>query len=100
MTYTRRDFTRLALTTIPAARLIDAPLFAAMQGKPNSKVAGVQIGMNVPYNFGGRNMEAGQLLKNVVDLGVSGLELRSQPVETYMGAPAALIDANAKDTTA
>jgi len=71
MTYTRRDFTRLALTAVPAARLIDAPLFAAMQGKPNSKVAGVQIGMNVPYNFGGRNMEAGQLLKNVVDLGLA-----------------------------
>jgi sugar phosphate isomerase/epimerase len=86
---------------IPAARLLDASVVAAaFQGKPNSKVNGVQIGMNVPYNFGGRNMEAGQLLKNVVDLGISGLELRSQPVETYMGVPAAVIDAPAKDTAA
>jgi len=101
MTYTRRDFNRLALTILPAVHVMDGTVFgAALQAKPNSKVAGVQIGMNVPYNFGGRNMEAGQLLKNVVDLGVSGLELRSQPVETYMGAAAALIDATAKDTAA
>ena len=87
---------------IPAARLLDAsPVFAAaFQAKPNSKVAGVQIAMNVPYNFGGRNMEAKQLLDNVVQLGISGLELRSQPVESFMGVPAAIIDAPAKDTAA
>jgi sugar phosphate isomerase/epimerase len=87
---------------IPAARLLDASTAFAgvLQAKPNSKVAGVQIAMNVPYNFGGRNMEAKQLLDNVVQLGISGLELRSQPVESFMGVPAAIIDAPAKDTTA
>ena len=95
MLYTRRQLAQLALAAFPAARLLnDSSAFAAvgLQAKPDSKVAGVQIGMNVPYNFGSRNMEADQLLQNVVQLGVSGLELRSQPVETFLGAPANLID--------
>jgi sugar phosphate isomerase/epimerase len=100
--YTRRDFTRLAIGVLPALRMVSPPalLAAAAQAKPNSKVAGVQIGMNVPYNFGSRNMEAAQLLQNCVALGVSGLELRTQPVETSMGAPAALVDARGGDAAA
>ena len=101
MTYTRRELAQLALTVLPAATLFKAaPALAAGFQKVNSKVGGVQIGLNVPYSFGGRNMEADLLLKNCVDLEVSGLELRSQPVETFMGAPAALVDAPAKDTAA
>ena len=99
--YTRRDLGRLAFGVLPALRLLGpSALLAAGQAKPDSKVKGVQIAMNVPYNFGGRNMEAGLLLKNCVDLGVSALELRTQPVESYMGAPAALVDAKAGDASA
>ena len=102
MPYTRRDLAKLALTALPGVRLLDgSQLFAAvLQGKPNSKVNGVQIGMNVPYNFGGRNMEASQLLQNIVSLNVNAVEMRSQPVESYMGVPAAVIDAKAGDTAA
>jgi sugar phosphate isomerase/epimerase len=99
MTYSRREIAQLALTVLPVARLLEASpvLGAGLQAKPNSKVAGVQIGLNVPYSFGGRNMEADLLLQNCIKLGVSGLELRSQPVETFMGAPANLIDGSGKD---
>jgi sugar phosphate isomerase/epimerase len=102
MTYTRRDLARLALTALPVARFLDVPaVFAAgLQAKPNSKVNGVQIGLNVPYSFGGRNMEADLLLKNCVDMGVSAVELRTQPVETFMGAAAALVDGSGKDPAA
>ena len=91
--YTRRDFTKLALAALPAAGLFSATgsLRAAdtkMGGKPNSKVAGVQIGLNVPYSFGGRTMAGDEVLKNCQELNVSAVELRAQPVEAFMGLPA------------
>ena len=96
MTYTRRQIGQLALTMVPAARIFGGTnLFA--QAKANSKVNGVQIGLNVPYSFGGRNMEADELLKKCLDMGVSALELRSQPIETFMGAPKELVDGRGTD---
>jgi sugar phosphate isomerase/epimerase len=92
MRYSRRQIVQLALASVPGARLLTPAALGAFQGKTNSKVNGVQIGMNVPYNFGGRNMPADQLLQNLITLNVSGVEMRTQPVETYMGAPATLID--------
>jgi sugar phosphate isomerase/epimerase len=99
MPYTRRELARLALTVIPAARLVQPSwvLGAALQARPNSKVRGVQIGLNVPYSFGGRNMEADLLLQNCLQVGVSAVELRSQPVETFMGVPSNLIDGRGND---
>ncbi len=64
---------------------------AEAAGKPNSKFAGVQIGMNVPYSFGKPEMTGEEILKNCVQLGLSALELRSQSVEIFMGAPVDLI---------
>jgi sugar phosphate isomerase/epimerase len=52
-------------------------------------VAGVQIGLNVPYNFGGRDMNPDELLDRVVKLNVNAVEMRSQPVENFLGSPAA-----------
>ena len=82
--YTRREFTRLALLGLPAAKLLSAvrPLDAAV-----SKIAGVRIGLNVPYSFGNNAMNGEDVLKNVLLLGVTALELRSQPVELFLGAP-------------
>ena len=77
--YSRRDFARLALFGLPAARL-----FSAIR----PRTTGVQIGLNVPYSFGNNNMSADEVLRNCVALGVGALELRSQPVEAFMGAPA------------
>jgi sugar phosphate isomerase/epimerase len=80
MLYTRRDLGKLALA-IPAASLIP------LQGKPDSKINGVQIGLNVPYSFGNNLMPADETLRNCVQLGVSAVELRSQPIEAAMGIP-------------
>jgi sugar phosphate isomerase/epimerase len=90
MTYTRRELGKLMLTTLPVAGLLPRDAFAGWQAKPNSRWAGVQVGMNVPYNFGSRDMPIGETLANTVALGISAVELRSQPVELAMGAPAAV----------
>ncbi len=88
--YTRRDFTKLALAALPAAGFFSATgsLRAAESKKPNSKVAGVQIGLNVPYSFGGRTMAGDEVLKNCQELNVSAVELRAQPIEAFLGLPA------------
>ena len=84
----RRDFTKLALGSLPGAALLSSRTFAA--DKPDSKVAGVQIGINVPYSFGDPTMSGDEVLQRCVQLGLSGVELRTQPVETFMGLPAEL----------
>jgi len=83
MIYTRRDFGKLALTALPAARLLATP-----QTKPNSKFGGVQIGIIAPYSFRGMPGSADDLLKYMVQLGINSVELQSEPVEAYAGAPA------------
>ena len=78
MDYTRRDFSRIVLAGIPLAGWV--------QSKPNSKWAGVQVGMNVPYNFGTGNFTpADEVMQKCVALGVSAVELRAQPVELFLG---------------
>src|SRR5688572_31448967 len=90
MKLTRRDLGKLAIATIPGAGLL-APdaAWAQRAAKPNSKFAGVQIGMNVPYNFGGRDMNPDELLDRILKLNVNAVEMRSQPVEHFLGSPAA-----------
>src|SRR5207247_9240354 len=79
MLISRRELGKLALVAVPGVRLLAA--------KPDSKVAGVQIGLNVPYNFGSRNMPGDEVLDRCVKLGISAVELRSQPVEALAGSP-------------
>jgi sugar phosphate isomerase/epimerase len=90
MLYTRRELGKLALATVPAAAFAGRPL-AAFAAKPDSKVAGVQIGLNVPYDFGNNMMSGDDVLAGCVKLGISAVELRSQPVEQFMGVPPALL---------
>jgi sugar phosphate isomerase/epimerase len=80
MPYTRRDLGKLALSAIPAS------LLRALD-KPDSKFAGVQVGLNVPYNFGEPKMSGDEILRRCVQLGISAVELRSQPVEAFLGVP-------------
>ena len=47
--------------------------------------------MNVPYSFGKPEMTGEEILKNCVQLGLSAVELRTQSVEVFMGAPVDLI---------
>jgi sugar phosphate isomerase/epimerase len=90
MKLTRRDLGKLAAAAIPGTGVL-GPMMAWAQpaAKPNSKVAGVQIGLNVPYNFGGRDMNPDELLERILKMNVNAVEMRSQPVETFLGSPAA-----------
>ncbi|HWH68748.1 MAG TPA: hypothetical protein VNT26_05150, partial [Candidatus Sulfotelmatobacter sp.] len=92
--YSRRDFARLSLFTLTGAASL--PLLgrlgaAEAPGKPNSKFAGVQIGLNVPYSFGKPQLTGEEILKNCVQIGLSAVELRTQSVEIFMGAPVDLV---------
>jgi sugar phosphate isomerase/epimerase len=83
LTLTRRQFHR-ALAVVPFA----SALAFAQGNKPNSTWAGVRVGMNVPYNFGtGNYTPADEILAKCLQLGVSAIELRSQPVELFLGGP-------------
>ena len=87
MDYTRREFAKLALATVPAVGLLDKTLIgAALQAKPNSRFNGVQIG-TITYSY--RSMpdqSAEATLKYIVDSGISGVELMGGPVEAYARA--------------
>ena len=94
--YTRREIGKLALAAWPGVSLSTRSLLAstgATLAKPNSKVSGVQIGLNVPYSFGSNLLSGEETLQRCVTLGVSAVELRSQPVEAFMGVPADLVKA-------
>jgi hypothetical protein len=95
MRYTRRDFGKLTLAGLPATFLFD-PAAPFGQAMPNSKWNGVQVGMNVPYNFkAGNYLTADDIIARCQALGVSGMELRAQPVELFLGSPVAVAAAAA-----
>ncbi|HEY1339991.1 MAG TPA: TIM barrel protein [Bryobacteraceae bacterium] len=78
MPYSRRDFGKIALAALPVAKLF---------AKPDSKFGGVQIGINVPYSFRGMFGDANSIQQYMTELNLSVVELRSQPVEQFYGAP-------------
>ena len=102
MSYTRREFGKLALAGLPAAALIgrSESIFGAfppsrlsgasarqVASKPNSLINGVQIG-TITYSY--RSMpdqSAEATLKYIVDSGISAIELMGGPVESFAGAP-------------
>jgi len=83
MLYTRRDFGKIALATLPVAGV--ARLMAAAQ--PNSAFGGVRIGV-ITYSFRALPGSAEETLKYCLDCGISGVELMSNVAESYAGAPA------------
>jgi Xylose isomerase-like TIM barrel len=100
MLYTRREVGKLALA-VPAAGFLAESRTLLAAGKPNSKWAGVQVGMNVPYNFGPTPvLTPDEVLQKCIDLGISGVELRSQPVEAFLGVPADLVPPRGRGTPA
>jgi sugar phosphate isomerase/epimerase len=78
MQLTRRDLGKLALAALPAAKLL---------AKANSKWGGVQIGINAPYSFHNMPPGADDVLKYLDQLGLNAVELRTQPVESFLDAP-------------
>src|SRR5438067_13728730 len=92
--HTRREFVNLLALSgaglLPVINRLTAAETPA-GGRPNSKVAGVQLGINVPYSFANGSMSGAGILKNCLQLGISAVELRTQPVEAFLGVPANLI---------
>ena len=92
---TRREFAKWSLATLPAFGIWSAldrlGAAEAPRGKPNSKFSGVQVGLNVPYSFANASMSGDDILKNCLQLGLSAVELRTQPVEAFLGVPVDLI---------
>src|SRR3954469_3280433 len=90
MSFTRREFGKLALAGIPSAAVLarTESLFGApAQAKPNSVFNGVQIG-TITYSY--RSMldqSAEATLKYILDSGISAIELMGGPVESFAGAP-------------
>jgi len=83
MLYTRRDFGKIALATLPAASVVR--LLAAAQ--PNSTFGGVRIGV-ITYSFRALPGSAEDTLKYCLDCGFNGIELMSNVAESYAGSPA------------
>jgi len=89
MEYTRRDFGKTALASLPAVALFGNPLSAFAQAKPNSTINGVRIG-TITYSY--RSMpdqSAEATLKYIVESGISAVELMGGPIESYAGIPTA-----------
>src|SRR3954453_17056780 len=94
----RREFLKRSLATLPAAGVVLLGVkVCATQGsevpaaKPDSLVAGVQLGLNVPYSFADGSMSGDDILANCLRLGLSAVELRTQPVEVFLGGPTELV---------
>ncbi len=82
MLYTRRDMGKLALASIPAARIA----FGA--DMIDSKIKGVQIGA-ITYSFNTIAQDPESIIKAYVDIGLGEAELMSNHCEALAGAPSA-----------
>jgi sugar phosphate isomerase/epimerase len=85
----RREFGKLALASVPAATVLGGSDFftAFAQGKPNSKIEGVQIG-TITYSY--RSMpdqSAEATLRYILESGISAIELMGGPIESFAGIP-------------
>ncbi len=79
MIFTRRDLGKMALAALPAGKLL---------AKPNSVFGGVEIGIIIsPTALRGMPLPADEILKNLVELGISRVEMQDVRVEAYAKAP-------------
>jgi sugar phosphate isomerase/epimerase len=88
MVYSRRQFGKTVLASIPMASVILASgsrLFAA--AKPDSKFNGVQIGVIAPYSFHNMPSDAQSILDDLVGANLSAVEMQNTTVELFAGAP-------------
>lgn len=87
----RRDFARAALA-VPGLAFVagrGSSLASTLQlPKPSSVFGGVTIGINAPYSFGDEATDAASVLRALVQVGASSVELRADMAEGFAGAPA------------
>ncbi len=81
----RRDF--LALSSALGIGMFLPKDILAMGPKPNSKFAGVQMGV-ITYSFRSMPGEIDQLINYCTTCGINAIELMGEPAEVYAGAPA------------
>src|SRR5256885_1708787 len=78
--YSRRDFAKIAAATIPMAR--------SLWGV-NSTIHGVRMGVqSASFTFSGIGIEG--IIKTMVDLGLAEIDVMSEHVENFLGAPVPL----------
>lgn len=80
--------TATALAGIVAAPSLSfgAPAIIKNLGKPNSKIAGVQIG-TITYSFRSMESDAESTLRYCLESGISAIELMGNTAESFAGAP-------------
>src|ERR1051326_8425171 len=84
MPVTRRHAAQLVLGTLSAG-LVPADLLA--QAKPNSRIAGVQVGVMVPNSLVGVANDLKAYRDALLKIGLSGCETHVEPWEKALGAP-------------
>ncbi|MEJ0031566.1 MAG: sugar phosphate isomerase/epimerase [Bacteroidota bacterium] len=90
-TFSRRDFitkSALAATAIVVAQKSSwgFPAIIKNYGKPNSKIAGVQLG-TITYSFRSLPTDAESVIKYCTEAGISAIELMGTTAEAFVGAP-------------
>ena len=78
--YTRRDFGRLALASVPLSSALAAV---------NSTFGGVRIGVQ-SASFTASGMNIDEIIKTMVDVGLAETDVMSEHVENYLGGPVSL----------
>jgi sugar phosphate isomerase/epimerase len=85
----RREFGKLTLASLPAATVLGGSDFftAFAQGKPNSKIEGVQLG-TITYSYRSMTDQSAEAtLRYILDSGISAIELMGGPIESFAGIP-------------
>ncbi len=82
----RRRFGKIAVAVLPATLAAQTPGRGRPIPKPNSRFAGVQIGV-ITYSFMG--VQAADLIPTIAKLGINEVELMSNHAEAIVGAPSA-----------
>lgn len=89
--FSRREFIKkgsaaLSAVALSATGLRGAPAILKSLARPDSKFAGVQIGV-ISYSFRSLPCNAEQLLKYCLDCNISAIELMGNTGEAFAGAP-------------
>lgn len=89
--FSRRHFLSATATAVAGIIAVPAVSFGAPAiiknlGKPNSKIAGVQIG-TITYSFRTMQVDAESTLRYCVESGISAIELMGNTAESFAGAP-------------
>src|SRR5438876_1364734 len=80
ISYSRRDFGKLALAGIPLARSL---------GAVDSTIIGVRMGVqSASFTFSGIGVDG--IIKTLNDVGLAEIDVMSEHIENYLGGPVQL----------